>query len=97
MNTSLKAAAAAAAILAAGIAAGSDTGTGQLVWDCSRTGAPTHDELRQSFGIANFHLASQTRIRLASRLAGACQRGVERVVLLDESRPDTEAARLARR
>ncbi len=96
MSTILKATAA-AAILAAGTASAGDTGTGQLVWDCSRAGAPTHEELRQSFGIANFHLASQTRIRLASRLAGACQRGVERVVLMDEARPDTAAVRVARR
>lgn len=96
MNTILKATAA-AAILAAGTASAGDTGTGQLLWDCSRTGAPTHEELRQSFGIANFHLASQTRIRLASRLAGACQRGVERVVLVEEAKPDLESVRLARR
>lgn len=96
MNTILKATAA-AAILAAGAASAGDTGTGQLVWDCGRAGAPTHAELRQSFGIANLHLAGQTRIRLASRLAAACQRGVEQVVLLDESRTDVEAVRLARR
>ena len=96
MNTILKATAA-AAILAAGTASAGDTGTGQLVWECSRAGAPTHDELRESFGIANPHLASQTRIRLASRLAGACQRGVERVVLVEDKQSSIEAVRLARR
>ena len=96
MNTILKSTAA-AAILAAGTASASDTRTGQLVWDYSRTGAPTHEELRHSFGITNLHLASQTRVRLASRLAGACQRGVERVVLVEETQSSTEAVRLARR
>lgn len=97
MNTSLTTMAAAALLMVAGTASGAEKGTGQLLWDCGRSGAPSFGELRESFGITNLHLASQTRVRLASRLAGACQQGVERVVLLEEARSGAEAVRMARR
>ena len=97
MNTSVKTMAAVAILLAAGTASSAEKGTGQLLWDCGRNGAPSFDELRNSFGITNLHLASQTRVRLASRLAGACQGGLERVVLVDASAPEVAQALLARR
>ena len=78
-------------------AASAEEPTGRLAWDCGRTGAPTYQELRKSFGVANFHLSSQTRIRLASRLAGACKRGVDQVILVDKRPSEVPSTMVAAR
>jgi len=96
MNTTLKLLTTIALVVMA-TAATAEESTGRLAWDCGRAGAPTYEELRKSFGVHNLHLSSQTRIRLASRIAAVCKRGFEQVILVEKLPSAAPSAMVAAR
>ena len=50
-------------------------------WDCTRTGAPSHQEIANAFGFDNYALARQAQPRLYTEVRRSCERGAAAVLL----------------
>lgn len=77
----------AAALLAASAAAtASPTDTGlsapALAWDCTRPGAPTYAEVRDTFGVRDFHRAHRASLHLREVVKRACAGGADSLLLV---------------
>lgn len=53
-----------------------------LSWDCGRPGAPTYSEVRDGFGIADFHRAHHTSLHLRQIIHRACARDVSKLLIV---------------
>lgn len=76
-----------AALLAASsiaVASPTDTGLGApaLAWDCARPGAPTYAEVRDTFGVSDFHRAHRASLHLREVVKRACADGADRLLLV---------------
>jgi hypothetical protein len=87
----------AALALSAGSALADAPASGTLDWDCTRRGAPTYQEIKASFGIANFHLAQQAAVQVNLIVKRACKREVDRVLVVERGGQGAERFALATR
>lgn len=73
------------------LAAAADTGTNALAWECTRVGAPTYAEVRDHFGVGDFHRAHQTSLHLREVIKRACAGEASRLLLVrrDEGKDAT--------
>lgn len=68
------------------MATASPTDTGlqapTLAWDCARPGAPTYAEVRDTFGVRDFHRAHRASLHLREVVKRACADGADSLLLV---------------
>ena len=69
-------------ITTAGLAAAAESGGRALSWECTRAGAPTYAEVRDHFGMSDFHRAHQASLHLREVIKRACAGDDSRLLLL---------------
>lgn len=82
-------------------AAASPTDTGldapTLAWDCARPGAPTYAEVRDTFGVRDFHRAHRASLHLREVIKRACADGADALLLVQRAGDGATPRFLARR
>lgn len=93
----LLATAALLALSAAAAASPTDTGLDApaLAWDCARPGAPTYAEVRDTFGVHDFHRAHRASVHLREVIKRACADGADALLLVRRSDPTGTARFIA--
>lgn len=56
-----------------------------LAWDCDRAGAPGYPEVRDAFGVRDFHRAHRASLHLREVIKRACASGTDRLLLVKRS------------
>lgn len=88
MNVIRPLAAAALFVLsAAALASPADDGLAApaLAWDCARPGAPTYAEVRDTFGVRDFHRAHRASLHLREVVKRACADGAALLLLVQHA------------
>lgn len=100
MNTiRLFAAASLFAVAASAAASPADAGLAApaLAWDCARPGAPTYAEVRDTFGVHDFHRAHRASLHLREVVKRACADGAGSLLLVQHAGDATAPRFVARR
>ena len=56
-----------------------------LAWDCERPGAPTYAEVRDTFGVRDFHRAHRASLHLREVVKRACADGAASLLLVQQA------------